>query len=171
MNTVRSVKPAKGAKGFIMHGQDIDGGKFYFFRVYDKGHIHKFVDYDITHHDLEVQILGTDAMLYRSEFGDYIDYPTWKEDRFTPVYREPVVAKTLTDAEFDNIFANGKRLGVLETEDRFRKAMNLTDEEIKETLKIYYPRNADNHINDLVWFARAILRKATRNEPRNMDCL
>jgi hypothetical protein len=69
--------------------------------------------------------------------------------------------KTLTDAEFDNIFANGKRLGVLETEDRFRKAMNLTDEEIKETLKIYYPRNADNHINDLVWFARAVLKKAS----------
>jgi hypothetical protein len=69
--------------------------------------------------------------------------------------------KTLTDEEFDNIFANGKRLGVLETEDRFRKALNLTDEEIKETLKIYYPRNADNHINDLVWFARAVLKKAS----------
>jgi hypothetical protein len=110
----------------------------------------------------------TDSFIYENHMG-YVspsgafyapDYPTWKQDGFTPVYREPVVAKTLTDAEFDNIFANGKRLGVLETEDRFRKAMNLTDEEIKETLKIYYPRNADNHINDLVWFARALLRKA-----------
>jgi hypothetical protein len=40
-------------------------------------------------------------------------------------------------------------------------AKELTDEEIKETLKIYYPRNADNHINDLVWFARALLKKAS----------
>jgi len=39
-------------------------------------------------------------------------------------------AKTLTDDEYDNIFANGKRLGVLETEDRFCKAKTLTDEEI-----------------------------------------
>ena len=73
MNTVRSVKPAKGAKGFIMHGQDIDGGKFYFFRVYNEDFT--FVDYDILHYDLEIEILESDAMLYRSEFGSYLDYP------------------------------------------------------------------------------------------------
>jgi hypothetical protein len=80
-NKIRSVKPAKGLKGFIMHGVDMDGGAFYFFRVYDKGHIHKFVDYDILHHDLEVEILEDDAMLYRSEFGDYIDYPPIDESK------------------------------------------------------------------------------------------
>lgn len=81
MTKIRSVESAEGVKGFIMHGVDMDGGAFYFFRVYDKGHIHKFVDYDITHHDLEVEILGTDAMLYRSEFGDYIDYPPIDESK------------------------------------------------------------------------------------------
>jgi len=70
---IRSVKPANGVKGFIMHGVDMNGGTFYFFRVYNEDFT--FVDYDITHHDLEVQILGTDAVLYSSEFGDYIDYP------------------------------------------------------------------------------------------------
>jgi outer membrane protein assembly factor BamB len=82
-------------------------------------------------------------------FDEHAGKQTWS----TPV------AKTLTDAEFDNIFANGKRLGVLETEDRFRKAMNLTDEEITEVINniAYYGSIAKN---DYVNFARAILRKA-----------
>ena len=61
MKVKRKVTPAKGTKGFIMHGTDIEGNRFYFFRVYDKGHIHKFVDYDILHYDLEVEILEDDA--------------------------------------------------------------------------------------------------------------
>jgi hypothetical protein len=78
------------------------------------------------------------------------------DDNPTPLYTHP--AKTLTDAEFDNIFANGKRLGVLETEDKFRKAKTLTDEEILELAQLMffdtrYPNIALN-------FARAILRKA-----------
>ena len=52
----------------------------------------------------------------------------------TPLYTHS--AKTLTDDEYDNIFANGKRLGVLETEDRFHKAKTLTDEEIKTIDKL-----------------------------------
>ena len=79
MNKVRSVKPANGVKGFIMHGVDMDGGAFYFFRVYNEDFT--FVDYDILHHDLEVEILEADAMLYRSEFGDYIDYPPIDESK------------------------------------------------------------------------------------------
>ena len=79
MSKVRSVTSAEGVKGFIMHGVDMDGGAFYFFRVYNKDFT--FVDYDITHHDLEVQILENDAMLYRSEFGDYIDYPPIDESK------------------------------------------------------------------------------------------
>ena len=79
MSRIRSVKPAKGMKGFIMHGVDIDGGAFYFFRVYNEDFT--FVDYDILHHDLEVEILGTDAVLYRSEFGACIDYPPINESK------------------------------------------------------------------------------------------
>ena len=68
MNKMRSVKPAKGTKGFIIRVLDS-----YVFRVYNEDFT--FVDYDILHYDLEVEILESDAMLYRSEFGDYIDYP------------------------------------------------------------------------------------------------
>ena len=71
------------------------------------------------------------------------------------------VKEQLTDEEFDNIFAHGKRLGVLETEDRFRKAMKLKDEEIIGCWDGVDPPDecwiTDEH---LVLFARAILRKA-----------
>jgi hypothetical protein len=50
------------------------------------------------------------------------------EVQYIPLYEHS--EKTLTDAEFDKIFADGKRLGVLETEDKFRKAKTLTKEEI-----------------------------------------
>ena len=78
---------------------------------------------------------------------------TWEDD--VPLYTHP--AKTLTDEEFDNIFANGKRLGVLETEDRFRNAMNLTDEEIEELSEEHLDMDWQTGVID---FARAILRKA-----------
>jgi hypothetical protein len=42
------------------------------FRVYDKDY--NFIDYDILHYDLEVEILDTDATLYSSEYGDYLDH-------------------------------------------------------------------------------------------------
>ena len=71
-----------------------------------------------------------------------------------PLYTHP--AKTLTDAEYDNIFANGKRLGVIETEDRFRKAKTLTDEEIWAVANDYFVGKSD-YVYD---FAKAILKKA-----------
>jgi hypothetical protein len=105
----------------------------------------------------------TDDFIYRNHMGylspggDFYapDYPTWKQDGFTPVYKEPV-AKTLTDEEFDRIFADGKRLGVLETEDRFRKAMNPTDQEILKIADAGEWHKDEFAIN----FARAVLRKA-----------
>ena len=51
-----------------------------------------------------------------------------KDLGWIPLYTHPV--KELTDELFDKIFADGKRLGVFETEDRFYKAMQLSDEEI-----------------------------------------
>ena len=68
MNKIRSAQPAKSVKGYII--RVLDG---YVFRVYNKDFT--FVDYDILHYDLEIQILEKDAMLYRSEFGSYLDYP------------------------------------------------------------------------------------------------
>ena len=77
----------------------------------------------------------------------------WAND--IPLYTHS--AKTLTDAEFDNIFANGKRLGVLETEDRFHKAKTLTDEEIVEIYNDILIHDKKSSIK----FARAILKKAS----------
>jgi hypothetical protein len=68
MNKIRSTQSAKGVKGYII--RVLDG---YVFRVYNDDYT--FVDYEILHYDLEIQILEKDAMLYRSEFGDYLDYP------------------------------------------------------------------------------------------------
>ena len=78
----------------------------------------------------------------------------------TPLYTHP--AKTLTDDEYDNIFANGKRLGVLETEDKFRKVKTLTDEEIYQTW-VEAKNTALNTKGNFVevLFARAILKKAS----------
>jgi hypothetical protein len=97
-------------------------------------------------------------MGYLSPGGDFYapDYPTWKQDGFTPVYREPV-ANTPTDEKFDRIFADGKRLGVLETEDRFCKAMNPTDEEILKIADAGEWHKDEFAIN----FARALLKKAS----------
>ena len=65
------TKDAKGTKGFIMHGNDIDGNKFYFFRVYDAEY--NFIDYDILHYDLEVQIWD-DAVFCDNGERQWIDY-------------------------------------------------------------------------------------------------
>jgi hypothetical protein len=68
MNRLRGTQPAKGVKGYIIRVLDS-----YVFRVYNEDFT--FLDYDILHYDLEIQILEKDAMLYRSEFGSYLDYP------------------------------------------------------------------------------------------------
>ena len=70
MNKIRSTQSAKGMKGFIIR---TPLGNGYVFRVYNEDFT--FVDYDILHYDLEIQILEKDAMFYRSEFGNYLDYP------------------------------------------------------------------------------------------------
>jgi hypothetical protein len=97
-------------------------------------------------------------------FVEPTDLP--KGHTYKPLYTHP--EKTLTDAEFDKIFANGKRLGVLETEDRFRKAMNLTDEELESWItewakNLYgtlYVEPTDHQRTMAIKMARAILRKA-----------
>ena len=71
------TKPAKGVKGYIMRGADIDGNRFYFFRVYDEEH--NFKDYDILHFDLEIVILEDDATFYESETTKVLDHaPLYK---------------------------------------------------------------------------------------------
>lgn len=64
---MRTTKPATNIKGYI-----IRVGDTYMFRVYDANY--DFIDYDILHYDLEVEILDPDATLYTSEFGQYLDH-------------------------------------------------------------------------------------------------
>ncbi len=60
-------KAAVGTRGFIMRSDDS-----YFFRVYGKKG--DFVDYDIMHYDLEVQIIDESAALIEHNGNNYIDY-------------------------------------------------------------------------------------------------
>ena len=69
-------------------------------------------------------------------------------------------ATTPTVEEFDRIFAAGKRLGVLETEDRFRTAMNPTDREIEQIFENETGFVLNESPMALMDFARALLRKA-----------
>jgi hypothetical protein len=58
-------------------------------------------------------------------------------------------------------FDDGKRLGIIETEDRLLKTKTLTDEEIAELSdKILCYQIYDNKESGVFEFARAILRKA-----------
>lgn len=68
------IKPAKGTKGFIIRTVSDKG---YVFRVYDKDH--NFIDYDILHYDMEVEILDDDAHLYEYDIGAAIDHAPYKE--------------------------------------------------------------------------------------------
>jgi hypothetical protein len=60
--------PAKGQRGILISGF---GGRVYF-RQYDANH--EFVDYEVTHYDVEIEILDPSAALFRTERGDFLDY-------------------------------------------------------------------------------------------------
>jgi hypothetical protein len=90
-------------------------------------------------------VRSKDSQVKTYVFDEHAGKQTWSN---------PV--KELTDEEFDRIFADGKRLGVLETEDRFRKAMNPTDQEILKIADAGEWHKDEFAIN----FARAVLRKA-----------
>ena len=74
MNRLRGTESAKNMKGIL-----IRVGDRHVFRVYREDYT--FLDYDILHHDLEIQILESDATLYRSEFGNYLDYAPIDESK------------------------------------------------------------------------------------------
>jgi hypothetical protein len=74
MNKSRITQSAKGMKGILIRVDD-----HHVFRVYNEDYT--FIDYEILHYDLEIQILEKNAMLYRSEFGNYLDYPPIDESK------------------------------------------------------------------------------------------
>lgn len=59
---------AIGTRGFLIRGIN----DALWFRVY--GLDHKFVDYEITHHDCEIVIIDSSAALIHNEAGDFLDY-------------------------------------------------------------------------------------------------
>lgn len=61
-------KLAKGQRGLLIRGT---GDKIWF-RQYDTQG--GFVDYEISHHDCEVEIIDDSAELVRNDRGDYLDY-------------------------------------------------------------------------------------------------
>lgn len=65
---IREERAAVGTRGFIM--RSVDGS--HFFRVYDGNG--DFVDYDIMHYDMEVQILEDSAVFVNTGANNYIDY-------------------------------------------------------------------------------------------------
>ena len=61
-------KPAQGQRGLLIRGT---GDKIWFRQYQPDG---EFVDYEITHHDCEVEITDDSAELVRNAYGDYLDY-------------------------------------------------------------------------------------------------
>jgi hypothetical protein len=64
------IESADGQEGYLIWC----GGDRYVFRIYDKGHINKFVDYDLRHSDMRVRIVDSDAFFYTDEQGSTIDH-------------------------------------------------------------------------------------------------
>lgn len=63
-----SEKSARGARGYLMRS-----GEGHFFRIYNKTDS-GFVDYDIVHYDMEIEILEDDAIFVEKDGKHYIDY-------------------------------------------------------------------------------------------------
>lgn len=61
-------KPAQGQRGILIRGT---GDQIWFRQYTSDG---EFVDYTISHHDCEVEIVDSSAELIRNERGDYLDY-------------------------------------------------------------------------------------------------
>lgn len=65
MNT---KKLAKGQRGLLIRGL---GDQIWFRQYTDNG---EFIDYTISHHDCEIEIVDDSAELISNENGDYLDY-------------------------------------------------------------------------------------------------
>ena len=96
-------------------------------------------------------------MGYVSPDGEFYapDYKTWKEDGFTPVYKEPVLPRELSDdigtIAYMSGFSDGKKAQLKQLSDEEIKAIEL---QISEGVACY-----DDF--DFVAFSRAILKKAS----------
>ena len=67
---VDTSKPANGTIGYLIR---VATEQEYVFRVYNEDKS-DFVDYDILHYDMQIQIQDSDAYFYQNVVGDYIDH-------------------------------------------------------------------------------------------------
>ena len=63
-----TIESADGREGYLIWC----GGDRYVFRIYDL--YHNFVDYDLRHSDMRVQIIDPDAFFYTNETGAWVDH-------------------------------------------------------------------------------------------------
>lgn len=62
--------PANGTVGYLIR---VATDQEYVFRVYSEDKS-SFIDYDILHYDMEIQIQDPDAYFYSNAVGSYIDH-------------------------------------------------------------------------------------------------
>ena len=109
-------------------------------------------NFNLTHEEI-VELIGKplyEKEQFESELNRF-------QERYIELLSDFKIENFSNDA-YDTIFANGKRLGVIETENRLWKAMDLSTEEIG--LLTTDPRFSHIESPLLFKFARAILRKA-----------
>ena len=75
--------PARGQRGILIRSID---DRFYFRQYSDD---YEFVDYEITNHDMEIEILDPDAALFRTQRGDFLDYTSESMDVVSKSDPEP----------------------------------------------------------------------------------
>jgi hypothetical protein len=63
------IESADGREGYLIWC----GGDRYVFRVYTQAP-DKFVDYDLRHTDMRIQIVDSDAFFYTDKAGAYVDH-------------------------------------------------------------------------------------------------
>ena len=63
-----TIESADGREGYLIWC----GGDRYVFRIYDL--YHNFVDYDLRHSDMRVQIIDPDAFFYTNKTGAWVDH-------------------------------------------------------------------------------------------------
>ena len=111
-------------------------------------------NFNLTHEEI-VELIGKplyEIEQFESELNKF-------QERYSELLSDFKIENFSNDA-YDTIFANGKRLGVIETENRLWKAMDLSNEEIG--LLTTDPRFSHIESPLLLEFARAILRKAQK---------
>jgi hypothetical protein len=139
------VKPAKKTKGMLIY---CHGTGKYVFRVYNPDYT--FIDYDLVHSDLEVEILCDEACLYQSDSGNYLDHDpeVTRLDPSTYQLEQDQSSDVLELSERDYQALIDAGVNVPEPNEKLKKLMKLTnsssDKESFDKLNNIYRPGDDN---------------------------